>query len=192
MPLGAIVLLAMLSPTATGYGPELPTPPAKPKFETAGRPDSCVDQKPKNENEIVVCAPRADGYRINPDIMAAKREARAQLQGLKPRETYKDTTACQSVGPFGCTGTPTINLIQAGIVLAQMAKTAASGGNVGKMFVTQPQKTEYELYREAKARREASEKAAAAAAYAQAARAQLATAKAATPPTSPQPSPAAP
>ena len=178
MPAGAIVFLAMMSPTATAYGPELPVAPPKPKFESNVR-DSCADQKPKNDNEIVVCAPRADGYRINPDIMKAKRAVTAQRIGQKPREDYKNGTACQSVGPFGCTGTPTINLIQAAAVVATMAKRAATGGNVGQMFVTNPQKSEYELYKEAKAEREASEKAAAAAAVRNAARAAQAKAQSA-------------
>lgn len=179
MPPGAISLLALLSPVGS-YGPQLPTPPPKPKFETTARAESCEDQKPKNENEIVVCAPRADGYRINPDIMKAKREAQAQRVGQKPRETYKDTTSCNSVGPFGCVGTPSINLIQTAVVLAAMAKRAATGGNVGEMFVTNPQKSEYQLYIEAKAKREADEKAAAAAATRDAARAALAKSQAAT------------
>ena len=170
MPSGVIILFAMMSPTSTGYGPELPVAPPKPKFESNVR-DSCVDQKPKNENEIVVCAPRADGYRINPDLMKAKREVQAQRLGRKPNPTYKDATACQSVGPFGCTGTPTINVIQAAAVVAAMAKRAATGGNVGQMFVTNPQKSEYQLYQEAKAQREASERAAAAASVRDAARA---------------------
>lgn len=177
MPHGVIVLLAMMSPTSTAYGPELPVAPAKPKFESSSR-DSCADQKAAKPDQIVVCAPRADGYRINPDVMKAKREANAQRSGVKPRGNYKDTTSCGTVGPFGCVGTPTIDFIQAAAVLATMAHRAATGGNVGQMFVTNPQKSEYELYKDAKAEREAADKAAAAAATRDAARA--AQAKAAT------------
>jgi hypothetical protein len=44
-----------------------------------------------------------------------------------------------------------------------MAATASQGGNVGKMFETTPEKSEYQLYIEAKKRREAKEAADAAA-----------------------------
>jgi hypothetical protein len=167
-----LALIALAAPVAT-YGPVAPAPP-KPKVtaSAAAAQDACLNQRPRNDREIVVCAPRADGYRLNPDLMEAKREARAQNIRPRPPETYKDTTACQSVGPWGCTGTPSINLIAAGMVLATMARRAATGGNVGQMFVTNPQKSEYQLYLEAKARREAREKAEAAAALAKAAQAK--------------------
>lgn len=55
-----------------------------------------------------------------------------------------------------------------------MAHRAATGGNVGQMFVTDPQKTEFDLYKEARAEREAKERADAAAKIAAAARAQAA------------------
>lgn len=165
-------LIALAAPVAT-YGPVVPAPP-KPKVAattTAAR-DPCLDQRPKNDREIVVCAPRSDGYRLNPDVMEAKREARAQSVRPRPPESYRSND-CASVGPFGCTGTPAINLIAAGIALATMARRAATGGNVGQMFVTDPQKSEYQLYLEAKARREAKEKAEAAAALAKAAQAAV-------------------
>ncbi|MES2119588.1 MAG: hypothetical protein V4513_03305 [Pseudomonadota bacterium] len=167
-----LALIALAAPAAT-YGPVAPAPP-KPKVtaSSAAAQDACRNQRPKNDREIVVCAPRTEGYRINPDIMEAKREARAQSVRPRSPESYKDTTACQSVGPWGCTGTPSINLIAVGMVLATMARRAATGGNVGQMFVTDPQKTEYQLYLEAKARREAREKTEAAAALAKAARAK--------------------
>lgn len=167
-----LALIALAAPVAI-YGPVVPAPP-KPKVAstTAAARDPCLDQRPKNDREIVVCAPRSDGYRLNPDIMEAKREAQAQSVRPRPPESYK-ANDCASVGPFGCTGTPAINLIAAGIALATMARRAATGGNVGQMFVTNPQKSEYQLYLEAKARREAKEKAEAAAKLAKAAQAAV-------------------
>ncbi|MEO7751286.1 MAG: hypothetical protein ABIS09_08195 [Sphingomicrobium sp.] len=159
------------------YGPKLAAKPAKPQYKASSE-DGCAKQRPSSEREIVVCAPRTDGYRLNPDILEAKRELKGQANRPNPSPDYKGN-GCSAVGPFGCTGTPAVNLIAAAIVLATMAKTAATGGNVGKMFVTDPQKTEYQLYLEAKKRRESAEKAAAAAQLASAARAAAAKAKAA-------------
>lgn len=175
MPASQIVLIALLAEAATHpvYGPTAPPKPAPPKVVTAA-PNSCDDRRPKNDREIVVCAPRTDGYRLNPDVMEAKREAKGQGNPPKSPETYRDANACASVGPFGCTGTPAINLIAVGLVAAEMARRAATGGNVGEMFITRPQKSEYELYIDAKKRREAKERAAAAAQIAAAARAQAA------------------
>jgi hypothetical protein len=171
----SLALIALLAEAAAHpvYGPQVPP---KPQPKVAAAPpaaDRCADQRPRNDREIVVCAPRSDGYRLNPDVIEAKREAKNGGNRTNPPPSYKDTTACGAVGPFGCTGTPAINLIAVGMVLATMARRAATGGNVGAMFVT-PQKSEYDLYVEAKARREAKERAAAAAQIAEAARARAA------------------
>ena len=50
-----------------------------------------------------------------------------------------------------------IDLLGAAMVLGTMATKAVKGENVGKMFVTDPQPTEYQLYLEAKREREAKE-----------------------------------
>lgn len=180
--MSSLALFALLAEAAAHpvYGPAAPAKPQPKIAATAPAAESCADQRPRNDREIVVCAPRSDGYRLNPDVLEAKREAKNGGNRTNPPPSYRDTTACGSVGPFGCTGTPAINLIAVGMVLATMARRAATGGNVGAMFVT-PQKSEYELYVEAKARREAKEKAAAAAQLAQAARAQAPKAAAAAP-----------
>jgi hypothetical protein len=69
---------------------------------------------------------------------------------------------------MGCRGGPTINLIAAAMTAAEMAKRISEGKEIGSMFQTTPEPTEYDLYKEAKARREAKEAAAAAAAKAKA------------------------
>jgi hypothetical protein len=175
MPASQIALMVLLAEAAAHpvYGPPAPPKPQPKVVAAAPAADNC-DRRPKNDREIVVCAPRSDGYRLDPDVVEAKKAAKNGGNPTNPRPNYKDANACASVGPFGCTGTPAINLIAVGLVAAQMARRAMTGGNVGEMFVTRPQKTEYELYTEAKHRREAEEKAAAAAQLAAAARAQAA------------------
>ncbi len=137
MPASQIALIALLAEAAAHpvYGPTAPPKP-QPKVVAAAPAagDNC-DRRPKSDREIVVCAPRSEGYRLNPDVIEAKREAKNQGNPPKSRETYKDANACASVGPFGCTGTPAINLIAVGLVAAQMARRALTGGNVGEMFV---------------------------------------------------------
>jgi hypothetical protein len=64
---------------------------------------------------------------------------------------------------MGCRGGPTINLLAAGLVAAQIAGRVAKGEEVGSIFKTTPEPTEYQLYLEAKQRREAKEEAEAAA-----------------------------
>ena len=190
MPASQMVLIALLAQAAAHpvYGPTAPPKPQSKVVAAAPAAGDNCDRRPKSDREIVVCAPRSEGYRLNPDVIEAKREAKNQGNPPKSRETYKDANACASVGPFGCTGTPAINLIAVGLVAAQMARRAMTGGNVGEMFVTRPQKTEYELYTEARTRREAEEKAAAAAQLAQAARAEAAKAAPKTASTPPRPS----
>jgi hypothetical protein len=110
---------------------------------------------------IVICTQRPQGYRLNPDVMEARRETRSagrpQRPGGKP---IPDCTA----GPEPCTMAG-INLIGAALTAVEMAQRAAKGQEVGSMFVTDPHPTEYQLYLMAKARREQEdlEKAAAAA-----------------------------
>ena len=50
-----------------------------------------------------------------------------------------------------------IDLMAAASTVVAMVNTAVTGGNVGKMFVTDPTPSEYQLYLEAKKRREAKE-----------------------------------
>ena len=110
----------------------------------------------------MVCAPKPQGYRIDPDVLEAHREHRNQ-SGPRPRETFTQND-CATVGPMGCRGGVMIDFATAAAALAKMAAVASQGGNVGKMFVTTPEMSEYQLYVEAKKRREAKEAAAAAAA----------------------------
>ena len=110
-----------------------------------------------NSREIIVCAPKPEGYRIDPDVMAAKKAKRQALAGRpKPPENFKDHS-CKVVGPAPCMDAPGINLLAAAATAAEMAKRLSTGQEIGSMFVTDPQTTEYQYYKQAKKEREAKE-----------------------------------
>ena len=115
--------------------------------------DTCSPQNP-DKRTIVICTQRPQGYRLNPDIMEAKREAHSAGRPVRPG--FKAVPDCASVGPFPC-ATAGIPIIGAALTAAEMAKRLAEGKEVGSMFVTDPHPTEYQLYEMAKARREAEE-----------------------------------
>lgn len=152
MSVAAILLFAQ----AASVGPSPQEPPRAP---LAAKADECANQRPDpNTNAIVICAVKPDGYRIDPDLMTAKRQKKQGI-GARPRnphETYADKS-CANVGPMGCRGAPAINLLAAALVAGQMANRLAKGQEVGSMFKTDPQMSEYELYQQAKKDREAKE-----------------------------------
>jgi len=150
------------------YGPVLPAPVRKPAGKAAGTTDTCAQIRANAPSrDIVVCAQQ--GYRLNPDVLEAKREARSG--GRPPRPENFKYNNCASVGPMGCMGQnqPMINLIYAATVLGTMMDRLSKGQEIGSMFKTTPTLNEYQLYLEAKHRREAKEAEAAAAVKAKAA-----------------------
>jgi hypothetical protein len=114
-----------------------------------------------NARQIVVCAAKPQGYRIDPDVLAARRMKKKGDPGQphNPHETFVDHS-CATVGPMGCRFGPTIDVVAAATTAITMVDKAAKGENVGKMFVTDPQQNEYQLYLSARAEREAKEAAA--------------------------------
>lgn len=150
LPVAIALLLAAPAPT---YGPPAPATPPKPGEKRAE--EGCTTQTPKADTrEIVVCAERPEGYRLDPDVTNAKREMRELRAGRrKPPERFVDHN-CATIGPMGCRFVPGVNLVDAALTLATMADKALKGENVGRMFVTDPQPDEYQLYLEAKRRRE--------------------------------------
>lgn len=147
------LLFAAQAAADASYGPATPPAPKKPK--AAAAVSACaappVDM---DKGEIFVCAPRPEGYRIDPDVLKASKQARNRTKPKRPERLVDNS--CAPVGPHGCMSTG-IDLLNAAFVAAQMAQKAISGGNVGQMFVTDPQLSEYELYKLAKAEREAKE-----------------------------------
>jgi hypothetical protein len=162
MPLGLSVALAIAAQPASGGA--APAAARSNQPSAAAPADSCKRSWPNLETgEIVVCAERPQGYRINADIMKAQkmkrvagRPSRAAAAGVK------DTSAC-AVGPhpMGCQSAG-INIIGAALTAVEMASRLARGEEIGSMFVTNPEPDEYQLYVAAKAAREAEEAAKAA------------------------------
>ena len=151
------------------YGPVVPAPP-KPKVKAASTVDACKPTATKDvkdeTREIVVCAQKVEGFRIDPDVLKAQR-IKKKNKARGPERLVDNS--CGSVGPMGCRGGAGINLVAAAITAATMLQKAASGENVGEMFITDPQTDEYQLYVQAKREREANEAEQAAAAKAKAA-----------------------
>lgn len=58
---------------------------------------------------------------------------------------------------MGCGPPAGINLVGAALTAVEMATRVAAGKEIGSMFVTDPQRSEYQLYLEAKREREARE-----------------------------------
>jgi hypothetical protein len=138
-------------------------PPAQPAAQPAApaiqpgepAPDDCAAERPSADSRrITICAQRPNGYRLNPDIMEARRELKSGGRPTRPGATVRPD--CAAVGPAPCT-IGGINLIGAALTAAEMAERAVKGQDVGKMFVTDPHPDEYHLYLMAKARREAEE-----------------------------------
>lgn len=144
---------------APSYGPEAPAPVKKPVPPVSD--DGCATaQASADQRQIVICAQRPQGYRLNPDVMEAKREIRSGGAPRPPEYRTRDNS-CASVGPMGCFNAG-INLVGAALTAVTMAEKAIKGENVGEMFITDPHPNEYQLYLLAKARREAREAAKAA------------------------------
>lgn len=150
----ALVMLAQATAATASSDappPEPPKPAARPA-EAGCRPG----QRGTNPNEIVICAERRDGYRLDPDVMHARRQVRGGGRPTRPGPGGMKDRTC-AVGPAGCGPPAGINLVGAALTAVEMAKRVASGTEIGSMFITDPTPTEYQLYRAAKAQREAEE-----------------------------------
>lgn len=173
MPSGLSVALALLAQAAAaapapeaaaGYGPPPPVLPVKAPPPPA---ESCDAAARTDSSAIVICAPKPQGYRIDPDVLAAER-AKKNGGRLKPPDKMADRS-CAIVGPMGCRGGAGINILGAATTLATMAERLAKGEEIGSLFVTDPTPDEYQLYVLARKRREAAAAEAAAKAKAKAA-----------------------
>jgi hypothetical protein len=152
MPFGLpVAFLFLAQAAATNYGPAADAPKAAP-VKTA----ECAPQAPSpNPNEIVVCAVKPNGYRLDPDVVAARKAKKQGSVGRPhdPHETYADHS-CANTGPMGCRGAPAVNLLAAAMTAAQIAERLSKGQEVGSIFKTEPTPSEYQLYQEAKKARE--------------------------------------
>ncbi len=184
MPAGLPVALLLFAQAAANapaknaspaYGPAAAAP-VSPAVPVKAAERECATQKtPVNSNEIVVCAVKPQGYRIDPDVMEARRLKKKGDPGppRNPHETYADHS-CATVGPMGCRFGPTFDVVGAAMAAANMIDKAVKGEDVGKALVTDPSRDEYQLYLQAKKAREEKQADAAAKAVADAARAKAA------------------
>ena len=151
LPVAIALLVQAVGATAPPPTPTAAAPPAKSPEE------SCKEAMAKTDaREIVICAQKPQGYRLNPDVIKAKREARSGGRPTRPGPGgFKDNPRCV-VGPEGCPSYG-INLIGAALTAGEMASRLAKGQEIGSMFVTDPHPSEYQLYQEFKREREAKE-----------------------------------
>lgn len=151
---GLSALLALLAQAAAAPAGGAAPDTTKPAPSTVQKPadKDCSPAVPSaDQRQIVICAQRPNGYRLNPDVMEARREHRSG--GPPPPPNRVPRPDCTSVGPAPCM-IAGINLLGAAMTAVTMAERAVKGENVGKMFVTDPTPDEYHLYLEAKRRRE--------------------------------------
>jgi len=148
------MLLTLLAAQAVAAGPPAPVKP-RPKVSSAAAQQACTTTVPTEPGVVVVCAVRPQGYRLDPDVTKARKEARNHTLP-RGRELLRDTN-CSTVGAAGCMNQPSINVLAAASTAVAMVRTAVSGGNVGKMFVTDPQMSEYDYYLAAKQQRQETE-----------------------------------
>jgi hypothetical protein len=154
---GLIVATALAATTAgeSGvYGPVRADPP-KPAASVPLAESCATAAATGNTRDIVICAQRPEGYRINSDVMEAKREIHSSGPPRYPHETFR-TRDCGTVGPMPCFDAG-INIVGAAMTAVAMIERLAKGQEIGSMFVTDPHPDEYQLYRLAKQRREAKE-----------------------------------
>jgi len=175
LPVALLLSAQAVAAPSQGYGPaatKASIPAAAPATEASRECSPSVPDP--NSREIVVCAVKPDGYRLDPDILAAKR-AKKKGESIRPRNPHENFAdhSCATIGPMGCRGQVTVDAFTAAAVLAQMAARLSQGQAIGPMFRTQPTAGEYQLYLEAKKQREAEEMDKAAKAKAAAAQAAL-------------------
>ena len=172
MPVGLPVAFLLFTQAATAapsagaheaaYGPvaAAPAKPQAPPSDQAQR--ECAPQnKDPNAKEIVVCAVKPEGYRLPPDIVEARRLKKegVTVRPRSPHESFADHS-CANVGPMGCRGTPTLNMLAVAAVAAEISKRMAKGQEIGSLFETQKSSTDYQYYQMAKKNRQEREDAA--------------------------------
>src|SRR5260221_6829923 len=128
MPAGLSVILMAAQATAgppQAYGPG-PTPASAtipaPVHEAQRDCANPAVPDPKSR-EIIVCAVRPNGYRLDPDVLAARRLKQKGESGRprKPPQTFADHS-CVTVGPMGFRGHAPIYVFTAAPPLAASAR----------------------------------------------------------------------
>ncbi len=144
------------SPPAAAYGPAVPAPPKAPANGGPARKDCSPKDPDPTTGAIVVCVVKPNGYRIDPDILAAKKAKRDADHGRPLNRSERMADNSCAVGPHACVDTG-VNLLAVALTAAQMAERLSKGQEIGSMFVTDPQMSEYQYYQLARKEREAQE-----------------------------------
>ena len=161
MPVGLSLALTLLAQAASStpaqpvYGPAAPVTIAPAPAPKAAQRECAPQPQAGNDREIVVCAVKPNGYRLDPDLLEAKREKKQGDAGRphNPHESYA-VHDCATVGPMGCRGGPAFNVLAAAATAVEIANRLAKGEEIGSLFVVDPHQSEYQLYQTAKKRRE--------------------------------------
>ena len=146
----ASAFIFLLSGTAAqpAYGP--PVPPASKAAKPAADPCRLQDSR-----DIVVCAQRKQGVRIDTDVVGATRQVEQNARAATA--TMPAAQANCSASPQGCgTGLAGLDLANVALVVATTAVKAAKGEDWTKVLKPGGP-DEYQLYLEAKREREAKE-----------------------------------
>ena len=173
--------IAQSAEPAANYGPSVPAPPKAPVNVAAPARKDCSPDVPDPETgAIVVCVIKSDGYRLDPDVAAAKDAKRRAEHGPPLSRADHLADMVTPVGPpLACpSGLGCLDLVAVGLTAAQVAARLAQGKEVGSVFRTGDGSTEYQYYKLAKLERERAEREAEAAAYAAQVEAEDAEAKA--------------
>jgi len=130
------------------YGPPVPAPAKAAKPAS----DPCRSQ---DSRDIVVCAQRKQGLRIDTDVVDANRQAERNARSATA--TMPSAQASCSATPQGCgTGLVGLDLANVALVVATTAVKAAKGEEWTKVLKPGGP-DEYQLYLQAKREREARE-----------------------------------
>lgn len=146
-PVGTATASAAQATPSTDYRPPTPVP-----VRTASQAprSNCQSQ---DISDITVCAQRPQGYRLDPNVVDAERQAdraRASASAALP-----PAQASCARSPMGCgTGLEGLDLANVAIVLGTTAVKAAEGQDWQGIF-KKGGSNEYQLYLEAKEQREA-------------------------------------
>lgn len=127
-----------------------PTAPAASKALTEPLEAVCPSHDARN---IVVCAQRQRPYRLDPSVMEAGRQAESNSRSAT--SATPSAQAVCSASPTGCTkDLRSLDLANVALVVGTTAVRAAKGDDWTKVF-RPGGPDEYQLYQQAKRRREA-------------------------------------
>lgn len=146
-------LMLILGGAFAGVGPPPEAAPPSPQAPATANADS-VDEscRSKDARDIVVCAQRRQEYRIDPSVIDAGRQAEAINRSMtSPAPAAQAVCSSQ---PMGCGRSPaSLDLANVALVAVTTAIRAAKGEDWTR-GLKPGGPDEYQLYREAKARRE--------------------------------------